>query len=451
MPKEKQLLYLPTYNYSFYKYNKNTNHRKVKYLKKKKKDLKRATLIEACINGQCTVKQVANALGLSERRVKQIKKEVKENGVKSIQHGNRGRKPKNTISNETKKKILELRSSYQYELSNFKHFQEILKERENIDISYSALYNILHNAGIKSPKKHRKSKLHHRRKRKESEGMMLQADGTPFDWFGNGEKYSLHGFVDDATGKITGLYMCKNECLLGYLEVLRQTLENYGIPISLYPDKYSVFFPPKKVDDHVTIEEQLNGREKGITQFGRIVEELGITMFPANSPQAKGRIERLWETLQSRLVTEFRINNITTMEQANTFLSNYIDIYNSKFAIEPLNKNNVFLKLPKKYNLDELLCVKFERTIDNAGVFSVNNSKFQILDRSLPPKTKITVYLSKKVGMLAKINNKTYDVQPLELISKGLIDTNSLDYHQWLPDVVIELINEFYLKDAKAS
>ncbi len=417
----------------------------------KQKDLKRATLIEACINGQCTVKQVANALGLSERRVKQIKKEVKENGVKSIQHGNRGRKPKNTISNETKKKILELRSSYQYELSNFKHFQEILKERENIDISYSALYNILHNAGIKSPKKHRKSKLHHRRKRKESEGMMLQADGTPFDWFGNGEKYSLHGFVDDATGKITGLYMCKNECLLGYLEVLRQTLENYGIPISLYPDKYSVFFPPKKVDDHVTIEEQLNGREKGITQFGRIVEELGITMFPANSPQAKGRIERLWETLQSRLVTEFRINNITTMEQANTFLSNYINIYNSKFAIEPLNKNNVFLKLPKKYNLDELLCVKFERTIDNAGVFSVNNSKFQILDRSLPPKTKITVYLSKKVGMLAKINNKTYDVQPLELISKGLIDTNSLDYHQWLPDVVIELINEFYLKDAKAS
>ena len=417
----------------------------------KQKDLKRATLIEACINGQCTVKQVANALGLSERRVKQIKKEVKENGVKSIQHGNRGRKPKNTISNETKKKILELRSSYQYELSNFKHFQEILKERENIDISYSALYNILHNAGIKSPKKHRKSKLHHRRKRKESEGMMLQADGTPFDWFGNGEKYSLHGFIDDATGKITGLYMCKNECLLGYLEVLRQTLENFGIPISLYPDKYSVFFPPKKVDDHVTIEEQLNGREKGITQFGRIVEELGITMFPANSPQAKGRIERLWETLQSRLVTEFRINNITTMEQANTFLSNYIDIYNSKFAIEPLNKNNVFLKLPKKYNLDELLCVKFERTIDNAGVFSVNNSKFQILDRSLPPKTKITVYLSKKVGMLAKINNKTYDVQPLELISKGLIDTNSLDYHQWLPDVVIELINEFYLKDAKAS
>ena len=416
----------------------------------KQKEIKRATLIEACINGQCTVKQVANALGISERRVKQIKREVKENGVKSIQHGNRGRKPKNTISKETRRKILELRSSYEYELSNFKHFQEILKERENIDISYSALYNILHNAGIKSPKKHRKSKLHHRRKRKESEGMMLQADGTPFDWFGNGEKYSLHGFIDDATGKITGLYMCKNECLLGYLEVLRQTLENYGIPISLYPDKYSVFFPPKKVDDHITIEEQLNGREKGITQFGRIIEELGITMFSANSPQAKGRIERLWETLQSRLVTEFRINKITTIEDANKFFLSYITIYNSKFAIEPLKKSTMFLKLPKKYNLDELLCVRFERTIDNAGVFSLNNSKFQVLDRRLPPKTKVTIYLSQKLGMFVKANNKTYDVQPLELFSKDS-NNNSLDYHEFLPDVIIELINEFYLKDAKAS
>jgi len=417
----------------------------------KQKDLKRATLIEACIKGQCTVKQVAIALGISERRVKQIKKEVKENGVKSIQHGNRGRKPKNTISDETRRKILELRSSYEYEISNFKHFQELLKERENIDISYSALYNILRKAGIKSPKKHRKSKLHHRRKRKECEGMMLQADGTPYDWFGNGEKYSLHGFIDDATGKITGLYMCKNECLLGYLEVLRQTLENYGIPISLYPDKYSVFFPPKKVNDHITIEEQLNGRAKGITQFGRIVEELNIEMFPASSPQAKGRIERLWETLQSRLVTEFRINKIKNIDEANEFLKEYIFKYNSKFSVEPISKTNMFLKLPKRYDLDELLCVRFERTIDNAGVFSINNSKFQILDKSLPPKTKVQIYISRKIGMRVKVKNKIYDVEPLELISKDRIDNESLEFYQYLPDVVIDLINEYYLKDAKAS
>lgn len=281
--------------------------------------------------------------------------------------------------------------------------------------------------------------------------MMLQADGTPFDWFGDGKKYSLHGFIDDATGKITGLYMCKNECLLGYLEVLRQTIENYGIPISLYPDKYSVFFPPKKVNDHITLEEQLNGREKGITQFGRIVEDLGIEMFAASSPQAKGRIERLWETLQSRLVTEFRINQISNMEKANEFLKEYIKKYNKKFSVTAQNTKSVYLKLPKRYDLDELLCVKFERTIDNAGIFSLNNSKFQILDKSIPPKSKVQIYLSQKIGMCVKCNNKVYNVEPLDIVSKDSIDKNSLDYHIWLADVVVELINEYYLRDAKKA
>lgn len=422
----------------------------MEYLLLKQEELKRATLIEACIQGKCTIKQVANALGLSERRVKQIKKEVKENGVKSIQHGNRGKKPKNTIPDETRKTILELRRSYEYEISNFAHFQELLKERENIDISYSALYKILRNAGIKSPKKHRKRKLHHRRKRKACESMMLQADGTPFEWFEDGQRYSLHGFIDDATGKITGLYMCKNECLLGYLEVLRQTLENYGIPISLYPDKYSVFFPPKKVDDHLTLEEQLNGRQKGITQFGRIAEELGIEMFPASTPQAKGRVERLWETLQGRLLTEFRINRIKTIEEANKFFIEYIPKYNSRFAIEPANTTSVFLKVPKRYNLDELLCVKFERTIDNAGVFSLNHNKFQVIDVNLPPKTKVQIYLSEMLGLRVKANNKIYDVLPLEILSKDKTD-NTSEPQQRLANVVIDLINEFYLKDAKAS
>ena len=174
-------------------------------------------------------------------------------------------------------------------------------------------------------------------------------------------------------------------------------------------------------------------------------------MFAASSPQAKGRIERLWETLQSRLVTEFRIHNIKNMDQANDFLVSYIEIYNSKFAVQANSNKNVFLKLPKRYNLDELLCVRFERTIDNAGVFSINNSKFQIMDKYLPPKTRIQVYLSERIGMRVKSNNKLYDVQPLELISKDMIDNTSSNYHQWLPDVLMDLINEFYLKDAKAS
>ena len=112
-------------------------------------------------------------------------------------------------------------------------------------------------------------------------------------------------------------------------------------------------------------------------------------MFPASSPQAKGRIERLWETLQSRLVTEFRINHITTIESANKFLSSYIIKYNSQFSIPATSTKSVYLKIPKRYDLDELLCVRFERTIDNGGVFSLNNSKFEVLDKSIPPKSKV--------------------------------------------------------------
>ena len=135
----------------------------------------------------------------------------------------------------------------------------------------------------------------------------------------------------------------------------------------------------------------------------------------------------------------------------NLFFLNYIIKYNSKFSVEASSKKSLFLKLPKRYNLDELLCVKYERTIDNAGVFSINNSKFQILDKSLPPKTKVQIYLSQKIGLRVKSNNKIYDVKPLELISKDQIDNESLNVHQWLPDVVINLINDIYLRDAKAS
>jgi hypothetical protein len=371
--------------------------------------------------------------------------------VQAISHGNRGRKPKNAIPNEVKEKIIALRQTYDYEISNFKHFQELLKEKENIDISYSALYNILKNAGFKSPKKHRRKKLHNRRKRKDSEGMLLQADGTPFEWFGGKEKYSLHGFIDDATGKITGLYMCKNECLLGYLEVLRQTLTDFGIPISLYPDRANVFFSPKKDESQLTIEEQLAGIDKRVTQFGRIVEELGITMFPAYSSQAKGRIERLWETLQSRLTTEFRIHNITDMKQANEFLKKYIPKYNKQFSVNPSSEKNMFLELPKNVKLDELLCVKFERQIDNSGVFSIMNNKLQINNKFIPSKSKIEILISERIGMKAKYNGQLYSVTPLEMLSKDVVSIKDQQVPQYMSMILVDFINEYYLKDAKAS
>ena len=156
--------------------------------------------------------------------------------------------------------------------------------------------------------------------------------------------YSIHGFIDDATGKVLGAYMCEHECLLGYLETLRQMIKNYGIPKCLYPDKFSVFFPTKA--QKLTIEEQLQGKTKPTTQFKRIIDILGIDMFPASTSQAKGRIERLWETFQDRLITEFKLNKIKTIDEANEFLKKYIKKYNKRFSVKAESEESYFEPIP---------------------------------------------------------------------------------------------------------
>ncbi|MGI6546121.1 MAG: ISNCY family transposase [Fastidiosipilaceae bacterium] len=304
-------------------------------------------------------------------------------------------------------------------------------------------------AGIKSPKsRRRKKKLHPSRPRKPALGMMLQVDATPYPWFGGTENFSLHGFIDDATGQITGLYMCKNECLLGYLEVSRQTLCNYGIPQSLYPDKYSVFFVNQKRELDLSIEEQLAGTEKKLTQFGKIVERLGIDMFPAHSPQAKGRIERLWDTLQSRLPVEFALRGISDVQEANAFLLEYIPMFNAQFAVEPAESYSAFVPLPHTEDLDRLLCAKLERSLSSGSTISIRNKLFKIEQNKFPARTKVMILLSEKHGMRALINGAFYPIYPLDEITKkrkGPVRTGDL------PAVVVDLLTFYLLSNAKKS
>lgn len=373
-----------------------------------KKDIKKCGIIEELINGTYTVPQAAKLLNISDRQVQRLKKAMMEKGVDGIIHKNRGKKPNNSKSNELVQKVLNLKKEYIYEKANFTHFKELLKERENIDVSYSWLYTVLTKNNIKSPKKHKKVKLHHRRKRKAYFGEFVQTDGTPFDWFGTGKKYSLHGYIDDATGIPLALYMCESECLLGYLEITRIMIENYGIPETIYSDKFSVFFPPTSAK--LTIEEQLQGMKRPKTQFYNILETLNINLIAAGSSQAKGRIERLWGTLQDRLVTEFRINNITTIDSANVFLKDYAKIYGKKFGVKPEKSISKFIQLPKNINLDILLTTKFTRCIDNSGCFSFYNKKFQVIADNIPAKSKLTILMSKKIGIKAQYKEKIYNV-----------------------------------------
>lgn len=375
-------------------------------------EIKKITIIQSTIEKTRTQKEAATALGVSERQVRYLVKRYKEEGPEGIKHKNKNHKPAHTISEELKEKIIELKLSDDYIDTNFSHFKDLLSERENINISYSALYNILKSHNINSKKSHRDKKIHRRRKRKSCEGILIQTDGTPYDWFNIGKKYSLHGYIDDATSKIIGLYMCENECLMGYLEITRQMLEKYGSPVAIYSDQYSVFFPTK--GQKVTIEEQLEGKEKPTTQFKGIMDALGIELIAASTSQAKGRIERLWQTLQDRLVTEFKLNGIDTIEKANEFLPSYIDKYNARFAVEPECNDSKFIKVPSYIDLNLLLANKFTRKIDNSGTFSIQNHKFQIADKSILPGAKIDIYMSHKIGIIALYKEKRYEVLCIE-------------------------------------
>lgn len=371
-------------------------------------ELKRMIVIQSVIDNKRTGKEASQTLKLSERQVWRLVKKVKEGGVDKIKHGNFNRTPKNKIPDDIVNKVVNLKKSYEYELANFKHFTELLNERENIKLSYSTVYNILKKNGFVSKNSHRDRTTHRRRKRKEHEGDLVQADGTPFDWFEDGKMYSIHGFIDDATGKILGLYMMENECLLGYLESLRYMLKHYGIPKVIYPDKYSVFFPTKK--QKLTTEEELEGKQVPTTQFMNIITTLGIIMYPASTSQAKGRIERLWKTLQDRLITEFRINDIRTPDQANEFFKNFIPKYNNKFAVPATSDISHFSKVPDYINLDLLLCAKFTRVIDNSGTFTIQGERFQIINNKILPNVKVDVYISKKRGITVIHDNIEYKV-----------------------------------------
>lgn len=385
-----------------------------------------------------TVSQAAEATGLSERHIKRLKGEYKKYGIDALVHKNIGKLPAHAISEELRNTIINLKSSKLFEKANFKHFQEILgRERYGIKISYSALHGILTSAGIKSPKTRRPSKKHRRRKRKAFEGLMLQIDASPFDWLNTGQDYSLHGAIDDATGKIAALYMCKHECLQGYFEIMRSLISNNGIPVSLYADRHTIFLSPK--DGKLTIEEQLKGIQVKDTQFGRAVKQLGINLIKARSAQAKGRIERLWETLQSRLPIEFALGNISTVDAANTFLKSYIDEYNSMFAVEAENTEIVYREVSPALNIENVLCIIEKRSFDNGGVFSFYNRTFKLvssrLETVLPHRGKLDVLVSPVFGVRASFAGIVYDVVPFIKPEKVKKSVNAKGKKQkYIPD-----------------
>ena len=229
------------------------------------KQLVRYVTISKLIENKLTVKQAAISLGLSTRQILRLKKGVKTSGANALVHKNSGRKPSHALADILREKIINLRNSPTYSTANFYHFQELLAEYEKIIISYSALYTLLKKAGITSPKKRRRFTNHRRRKRKEAEGLLVQLDASPFSWLSDGKEYHLHGGIDDATGQVVGLYLVEGECLEGYFQTMHLMLELFGIPVSIYSDRHTIFFSPKC--DKLSLEDELAGKRVNLTQF----------------------------------------------------------------------------------------------------------------------------------------------------------------------------------------
>lgn len=376
-------------------------------------------IVDLCCKKKITAKDAAMRLSLSVRQVENLKKKQRE-GI-SLLHGNCGRSSAKALTAERKQEILNVyKEISELGAVNFTHYHEILEKR-GVKVSYTAMRKVLIEAGNVSPKKRRKSKVKHKtRERRERFGELLQTDATPYDWFQTGEKYALHGMIDDARGEVTGLYLSKNECMDGYLEAFRQTLTDYGTPEALYADGLSIFFSKKK-DEELSIEEELSGIYTRKTQFGQICDTLGVELIHARSSQAKGRVERLWETLQSRLPIELAMRGIKTMEAANVFLKDeFRTMFNNRFGVNE-NAKKCFVPLPKNVLLDRLLCYKLTRKLDSGGCFSWHNVRFMV-EGNLTNCT-ITLLISNRLGVVAESSDVLYKVKPLSFKNENIAPT----------------------------
>lgn len=335
------------------------------------RDEKRLEIIHRVFRSELTVTQAALVLGLSERQCYRVKARVNQAGAQGVVHGNRGRVCKGKIKEKVVKRIVELAQG-KYKGFNDHHLTEKLLEQEKIELSREKVRRILRANGIGSPKKRRGIKHRSRRERRASEGMMLQVDGSPHDWLeGRGPRLCLIGAIDDATSTVMGAFFVQAESSWGYFKLFSEIFKQHGLPQSIYTDCHSVFW----TDREPTLEEQLINK-KPTTEVGRGLEDLGVTLILAHSPQAKGRIERLWNTFQDRLVSELRLAKAKNMEQATVVLERYLPVHNRKFS-QPAQAQPAWRKV-RSLQIEQALCFKQQRTVAKDHTVTFEGTLFQI-------------------------------------------------------------------------
>ena len=340
------------------------------------KEQSRIQVLNGVMEGKVTVAKAAGLMGVSERHGWRLLAAYRKEGPAAVAHGNRGRKPATTTCPRTQQKVMELAEG-PYAGLNHTHLTEMLAEREGIHLSRSTVRRVLLAGGLRSPRRRRASKRYSRRERYPQEGMLLQIDGSRHDWLqGRGPYLTLVGAADDATGTVPFALFRQQEDAHGYMLMLKDIIDHHGVPLALYSDRHGIFQRSPKEPE--SLEEQLRGRPDP-TQFGRALEELGIRLILAHTPQAKGRIERVWGTFQDRLVSEMRLAGATTIEQANNVLWDFLPRFNRQFGVPAAEPGTAYRQLPPGVSLNATLCFKYIRTVANDNTVRFNGATLQIL------------------------------------------------------------------------
>ena len=396
-----------------------------------------ALYVKGLYQHKYTLKQASESTGYTIQHLCRLKKKYAQMGNKAFEHGNVGHVPPHKIDAKLRQKIACLYSG-QYSDVNFSYFQKCLQEYENINVSLQTVRNILQEYGLTSPESHKikKKKIVHRpRLRRDCEGDLLQVDGTPYAWFykfGDENRYCLSGGIDDATGKITGLYFTQNECLYGYLEVLRQTCNSYGIPREIYSDRAAIFCHTPK-GKNLAQWEKLEVMHEKRTQWQRICEDLHIHQILAWSPEAKGRVERMWRTVQGQLPMWLYKNNAQTIEEANSIISQYIAWFNKQYAVTPADDDNFYIDAPS--NLDDILCAQFTRHADSHGCVSFQGTIFYAPDAPDLSHCDIMICINER-GMFARYRDVYYPLAPCGQFVQQV-------YNDKMPQVVVNIIYRY--------
>ena len=422
-------------------------------------ELKKHEMIKALLDHPHGNKdRAALTLGCTKRHINRMIAGYRKEGKAFFLHGNKGRKPATTIPEETRNLVVDLYRTRYYE-ANFQHFTELLEEREGISLSVSSVSRILEAEYILSPlvtkakrkrvkkellakKEHSSSKkeadaiqtnlvaledAHSRRPRCAYFGEMQQLDATPYEWVA-GQVWRLHLSIDDATGAITGAWFDTQETLNDYYHVLYQILSDYGIPYKLFTDRRTVFTYKKK--------NSLSLDEDTYTQFAYACKQLGVLLESSSVPQAKGRVERLNQTLQSRLPVELRLAGITTIVDANEFLNSYIKKFNAKFSLPIHSTKSVFEEQPSDEKINLILAVLNERTVDCGHCIQFQHDHYRMLDsRGLQVHyrkgTKVMVIRAFDGSLYCCINDK--EIYVLEKVAERYETSKDLDAEQSEP------------------